>query len=307
MSALLDIKSFHDSSIELDFPKNDVLPPELTFASLGYREMNVTLDPNLDAAWCQFNPKSAPSFTRPLLQDMLRFKRSVTTLFDRAPPGTFPLKYVVGCSGLPGIYNLGGDLTYFANAIRTKDRAALTAYARESCEMVYNVYSAFDLPLIVIGLVQGDALGGGFESALSCNVLVAERRSRFGLPEILFNLFPGMGAYSLLSRRIGAVKAEEMILSGKIYSAEELHTMGLIDVLAEDGQGEQAVRTWITQNRKRHSILKALHDVRRRVGGLTLQELFDVTERWVDEALALDENSLRRMERLRAAQAKRQA
>ncbi len=306
MSALLDIQSVQDSSVQLHAPITDLLPYELTFSALGYSEMNVVLDPNEKAAWCQFNPQSAPSFTRPLLQDMLRFKRSVATLFERAPAGEPPLKFVVGCSGIPGIYNLGGDLAYFANAIRAKDRVALTAYARECCEMVYNVYSGFDLPIIVIGLIQGDALGGGFESALSCNVLVAERRSRFGLPEILFNLFPGMGAYSLLSRRVGAIKAEEMILSGKIYSAEELHALGLIDVLAEDGHGEQAVRDWIAQNRKRHSILKAVHDVRRRVGGLTLQELFDVTDRWVDEAMALDDTSLRRMERLRAAQAKRQ-
>jgi DSF synthase len=305
MLALLDNQSSQDSCIHIDHPECNDLPDELQFSVLGYREMNVVLDPNEKAVWCQFNPQSVPSFTRPLLHDMLRFKNSVATLFARAPASEPPLKFVVGYSGIPGIYNLGGDLAYFANAIRAKDRAALTAYAQECCEMVYNVYNAFDLPIIVIGLIQGDALGGGFESALSCNVLVAERRSRFGLPEILFNLFPGMGAYSLLSRRIGAVKAEEMILSGKIYSAEELHALGLIDVLAEDGHGEQAVRDWIAQNRKRHRVLKAVHDVRRRVGGLTLQELFDVTGRWVDEAMALDDTSLRRMERLRAAQAKR--
>lgn len=269
--------------------------------------MDVALDPNERTAWCQFNPKSAPSFTRPLLQDMLRFKQSVEILFERAPQDDPPLRFVVGHSGLPGIYNLGGDLTFFADAIRRSDRDALRAYAHECCDMIYNVYSGFGLPIIVIGLIQGDALGGGFESALSCNVMVAEKRARFGLPEILFNLFPGMGAYSLLSRRVGAVKAEEMILSGRIYSATELHEMGLVDVLAEDGEGEQAVRQWIAQNRKRHKVLTAIHDVRRRVGGLTRAELTDVTERWVEQALTLDEGSLRRMERLRSAQGRKVA
>ncbi len=269
--------------------------------------MSVVFDPNDKSAWCRFSPQAAPSFTRPLLHDMLRFKGSVETLFSRSPKGEPPIKFVIGHSGIPGIYNLGGDLDYFADSIRRQDRAALTDYAHECCEMIYNVYSGFNLPLIIIGLIEGDALGGGFESALSCNVLVAEKRARFGLPEILFNLFPGMGAYSLLSRRVGAVKAEQMILSGRIYTATELHELGLVDVLAEDGEGEQAVRTWIAQNRKRHGVLTAVHDVRRRVSGLDLRELLDVTERWVDEALSLDEGSLRRMERLRSAQAKRAA
>jgi DSF synthase len=281
------------------------LPPELAFSTLSYDEMAVSFEPAELTAWCQFNPVGAPSFTRPLLQDMLRFKQAVSRLFELAPAGEPPLRFVVGHSGMPGIYNLGGDLSYFANAIRTRDRNALSIYARECCEMIHNVYSGFGLPIIVIGLVQGDALGGGFESALSCNVLVAERRSRFGMPEILFNLFPGMGAYSLLSRRIGAVKAEEMILSGRIYTAEELHAFGLIDVLCEDGEGETAVRQWIAQNRKRHSVLTAIHDVRRTVANLTINELYAVTERWVEQALSLDEQSLRRMERLKSAQNRR--
>ncbi len=307
MSALLDGYSLERAVLtDVHAPQSE-LPPELTFSNVRYSEMNVVFDPNDKAAWCRFTPRSAPSFTRPLLHDMLRFKRSVETLFARAPENEPPLKFVVGHSGIPGIYNLGGDLDYFADAIRRNDRAALTAYAHECCEMIYNVYSGFDLPLIIIGLIEGDALGGGFESALSCNVLVAEKRARFGLPEILFNLFPGMGAYSLLSRRIGPIKAEQMILSGKIYTATELHELGLVDVLAEDGLGEQAVRTWIAQNRKKHGVLKAVHDVRRRVSGLSLQELLDVTDRWVDEALSLDEGSLRRMERLRSAQSKRAA
>jgi DSF synthase len=56
------------------------------------------------------------------------------------------------------------------------------------------------LPILTVGLVQGAALGGGFEALLSFDYVVAERDATFGLPEILFGLFPGMGAHSLLSR-----------------------------------------------------------------------------------------------------------
>ena len=101
-----------------------------------------------------------------------------------------------------------------------------------------------------IALVQGDALGGGFEAALSATVLIAEESSRMGFPEILFNLFPGMGAFSFLSRKIGRRAAEEMITSGTIYSARQLYDMGVIDVLTPDGTGEAAVHGFI---RKRPS------------------------------------------------------
>ena len=93
--------------------------------------------------------------------------------------------------------------------------------------------------------MQGDALGGGFESALASNVVIAEKGVKMGLPEVLFNLFPGMGAYSLLSRRVGTARAEQMILSGRLYTSDELFEMGVVDILAEKGEGEVEVYKYI--------------------------------------------------------------
>jgi DSF synthase len=281
------------------------LSSTLGFHSTSYDQMDVTLDPSQQAAWIRFNSVDSPSFTPALLNDLLRFEGALAKYMRAGDPHEPPVKFLVFASRMPGTYNLGGDLGLFADCIRRQDRAALSDYARMCCEMVYHGYMGFRRSAVVIGLVQGDALGGGFECALSCGVIVAERKARFGMPEILFNMFPGMGAYSLLSRRIGQIKAEQMILSGKIYTAEELFEMGLVDVLAEDGEGEKAVQDYISRNMKRHGTILALHDVRRRVGGLEFQELIDVTERWVDEAMKMDEGSLRRMERLRLAQARR--
>ncbi len=94
-------------------------------------------------------------------------------------------------------------------------------------------------------------------------------------------------------------------MSGRIYSADEMHALGLVDMVVEDGEGEAAVRDYIARNTKRHATMHAVEDVRRRVGGLTLEELLDVTDRWVDEAMRLDDAGLKRMERLRGAQQKR--
>jgi DSF synthase len=128
-----------------------------------------------------------------------------------------------------------------------------------------------------------------------------------GLPEVLFNLFPGMGAYSFLSRRLDRRKAEELILSGRIYTGAELFDLGLVDVLAEDGEGEHAVREYVAQHARKFNMRRAVYEARRRVNPVVLQELLDVVDLWVETAMNLGERDLRIMERLCAAQDRRLA
>jgi len=189
--------------------------------------------------------------------------------------------------------------------IRKRDREQLLEYATTCCDIVHLNSVSCEAPLITVALVRGDALGGGFEAALSSNLVIAERSAKFGLPEILFNLFPGMGAYSLIARRIGAAQAERMILSGRIYGAEELYELGLVDVLADDGKGDEAVYEYIDQFGRRHSAHRAIYNIRRHVNPVTYDELLSVTRAWVETALALDDSDLRRMERLARAQDRR--
>jgi DSF synthase len=217
------------------------------------------------------------------------------------------LRYLVVGSTVPNIFNLGGDLSLFASLIRSSDRDGLRAYARSCIDVVYKNAIGYDLPIITIAMVQGDALGGGFEAALSCNVIVAERSAKFGLPEILFNLFPGMGAYSFLSRRIGAVEAEKMILSGKVYDAEELHAMGIIDILVDDGQAPAAIRSYVARHSRRHNAEHSVYRVRQKVEPIRYEELCDVGDIWVEAALSLSEADLRKMERITLAQERRWA
>ncbi len=200
------------------------------------------------------------------------------------------------------MFNLGGDLNLFVEKIRARDGATLRRYGYACVEAGHANHRGYDNGVITIGLIQGDALGGGLESALSCDLLIAERQAKFGLPEVLFNLFPGMGAYSFLSRRIGPVKAEEMIMSGRIYTAEEMLALGVVDVLAEPGEGQRAVRTYIAANRARRNAHSAIYKVRRRVNPVPLEELRDVVDTWVEAALALEETDLRKMTRIAAAQ-----
>jgi DSF synthase len=272
----------------------------------GFSELDITLSPHDEAIWCFMRPVGPPSFTPTLLRELISMRRMLQRMFANLRPGeAAPIKYFVGGSHLPGVYNLGGDLSFFVKNIRERNLEALRSYARDCVDVAYHMTVGFHLPLITIALVQGDALGGGFEGALSFNVLVVERKAKFGLPEILFNLFPGMGAFSFLSRKLDMTRAEKMILSGRIYTAPELYEMGLIDVLAEDGRGEEAVRDYIAQNRRHYTVHRRIREVKLRVNPFSLEELRDVTDIWAEHAMRLHESDLRNMERLTNAQLRR--
>lgn len=280
---------------------------EPTFPLGTWSELKVRLEPQTDSLWCWMQPREAPSYTPALLRDLADVRQTIQHLFLDASSRTPPFRYYVGASRLPRIFNLGGDLGYFLTCIRAQDEERLRRYAYDCCDLVYGSVVGLGVPIVMINLVQGDALGGGFEAALASDVIIAERSSKFGLPEILFNLFPGMGAYSLLSRRLDGTRAERLITSGRLYSAEEMHDMGLVDMVVDDGTGEEAVREWIRRNGRKHAIQCTLRGVRNRVSGLDLKELHDVTDLWVEAAMKLDDADLRRIERLRSAQDRRLA
>lgn len=253
--------------------------------------------------WCSMDSKGRPSFTEPLLADLEDVQARIQLLAQPEEDSRVAaVQWVVLGSRKPGIFSLGGDLTVFAAKIRAGDREGLRRYAHRCVEISYRNSNGYGAGAVSIGLAQGEALGGGFESLLSCDVLVAERRSRFGLPEVLMNLFPGMGAHAFLTRRIGSPAAMKMILSGEVFTAEAMHAMGIVDVLAEDGAGEATVREYIARHASRHHAHSAVYKARRRVSPVDLETLLDVTDIWVDTALALTDQDLRRMAHLVAAQ-----
>ncbi len=252
------------------------------------------------AMWSRWNPWPRPCFNAKLLGDIRAYHdflaRSEAQI--ECMGRQHPIEYVVLASDKPGVFNLGGDLDLFKQLIGEHDRAELLRYGRACIDVLYSNYTAFDLPVTTISLVQGDALGGGFEAALSGDMIVAEKSARFGFPEILFNLFPGMGAYSFLDRRIGQRGAEDLITSGQIYSAQQMQEKGVIDLVVEDGHGEAEVAALIDRRRRSQNAFAALAQARRRVHKIQYPELLDVVEIWVDSALRLNVRDLKLMQRL---------
>jgi DSF synthase len=211
------------------------------------------------------------------------------------------INYYVLSSSTDGVFCLGGDLSLFKELILAKDRKHLVDYGRLCIDNLWLFYGT-QSPITTISLVQGQAMGGGFESALSAHVLMAEKSALMGLPEVLFNLFPGMGALSHLSRKIGMPAAEKMVRSGKIYTGEELYQLGVVDVLAEDGMGEYTLNQWIKKNHNSLNSFQAINKAKQRVNPLTLEELYDIVDIWADAALRLDARNLKVMDRLVRAQ-----
>ena len=284
------------------------------------------LDCHYDAAdatlWTFMRPHGRASFNAGLLADFAAWQRAIDEGFagaggsfegDAARAGAKvpgddprpPLDWLVLGSRMPGVFCYGGDLDLFARLIRSGDRDGLIAYGRACVTILHRNWQALGRRLVTVGRVAGDALGGGWEALMSFDVVIAERGTRFSLPEISFGLFPGMGAHAMLSRKVGSAVAQRIIGSGTTMTAEALHELGLVHVLAEPGDAVATTRAFIRRERRRHAGLVGAQAAMRLANPLTLDELVDIVTLWADTALRLSDSDVRLMERIVGAQARR--
>jgi DSF synthase len=307
---LLNELSFRRSSLaeKLALPHESLLldaeSPSVATPDMVYDTIDIEVDADSPIFWCWMRPPGKPIVTDALLSDLRTMHRALPSILENAER---QVEYYVFASRTPGSYSLGGDLAFFAESVRTGNRSAIRAYAHACIDVVWQHVIAFDQPLITVALVQGDALGGGFETALSCDLIIAEKSAKMGLPEVLFNLFPGMGAYSFLTRRVGPAEAHRLVTSGTVYTAQQLHAMGIVDVLVDDGEGVHGLRDYVKRGERRSNALRASLRARKRVHPIAEAELRDIVDIWVDAVFSLTDADLRRMARLTGAQERRRA
>lgn len=241
--------------------------------------------------WMMLRAQPRPCFNHALIEEIMNLSWLVRQ-------SGFAVDFWVTGSLVPGMYNVGGDLQFFVECIQNGRREALRAYARACVDCVHAASRGFDTGAITLAMVEGSALGGGFEAALAHHFVLAQRDARLGFPEIAFNLFPGMGGYSLVARRSGMKLAEELIYKGESHTAEWYEQHGLVDVLYEPGQSYVSVRTFIDTLRPKLNGVRAMLRARTRVLQLPRSELMDITEDWVDAAFCLEPKDIAYMERL---------
>lgn len=273
------------------------IPAEL----FNLKELDVLYEDESQTLWTFMRPEGRPSFTPPMLRDFENWQNLIALGFG---PDKVPLRYLVLGSRSPGVFCFGGDLKLFREMILNRDRDGLVRYGHRCCEILHRNIASLDIPMLTIGLVEGAALGGGFEALLSFDYIVAERGATFGLPEVMFGLYPGMGAHALLSRKIGTAMADRLITSNETYTAEQMHELGIVHQLAENGEGLETCRDFIRKSDRRHAGLVGARKATKMCWKLELAELNRITELWADTALQLREQDLKVMARLAAAQAR---
>jgi len=301
MAKLVDVEGLKSLGTVTFGENGQVEAPAVEASRLRFdlAEMEINWEAETGTLWSFMTPSGEPKYTTSMLRDLRRWQLEVKQHHDEQ---LIDLRYLVlGCR-YPGAFNLGGDLEHVAALVETRNRDGLEAYGNACVEILYTNLRSLSLPIVTIALIQGDAVGGGLESALSFNVLVAERDARFSLPENAFGMFPGVGAHSLLTRRIGAAAAERLMFSGKIYTAEDMYDLGLVHILAEPGEGEAAVRNYIRQNQRRMNGQLGSYRAAQMVNPVSLDELQSVVRIWAETGMHLTDQQLKVMRRLAVKQ-----
>lgn len=269
-----------------------------------FSQISVRYDPGNKAVWCYHNPNPRPVFSIEMLLELRQMQQGIMDYFEQKDPDDEPLiRYQILLSKVPGVFSMGGDLKLFRELIKNNDRQQLLDYGLKCIDTLHLNSVNMNLPVTTISLVEGQALGGGFECALSSNILIATRNSEMGFPEIKFNLFPGMGAYQFIARSCGIMTAEKMLATGEIYSAEELLDMGVVHAICEEGEGVDFVEKYMEEHSQKAHVHQALLSARHKINPIKYEELERVVELWVETAFGLAEKDLRLMERIVKAQA----
>lgn len=293
-----------DSNNGAGFPVGDVGAVEWGRLCAGIgSQLSMELDVELETLWFWFHPHPRPCFNPQVLEEILSVQRQLVASRGRILKDgkAVTLRYVVAASRSPGVFNLGGDLSLFLECIDAQDRTRLACYARACVDTILNHFNGYECHLNTISLVQGRALGGGFECALASEVIIAERQADFGFPEIKFNLFPGMGGFALATRKVDAACADKLIVEGAMHSASTMEDAGIVNILCEEGTGVPTVHSFIRQARrdKRAQLVRHLRDA---VIPLPDQQMQTSIDSWVDAAMELREHDLKLIRRLMTAQ-----
>jgi enoyl-CoA hydratase/carnithine racemase len=159
-------------------------------------------------------------------------------LFDRPSTAT-----TAGAATLRGALSNGG--------LRDLRKTATVWGVRAFLDRIHRVFDTFDAaPIPTIAAVHGVCFGGGFELALTCDVIVADKSARFAFPELRLGLIPGFGGIPRLERDLGNAVVRDLLLSGRSLGAKRAHEVGLVAQLVGEGQALNVARRLAAQTKR---------------------------------------------------------
>ncbi len=183
------------------------------------------------------------------LAELERFVQALETL--AAEPGENAAKALILYSTLPAGFSAGADLRELFSRMQTMPEAARAAGVRDFLERIHRVMNALDTSsLTTIAAVHGVTFGGGWELALVCDLIVADKMARFCFPELRLGLIPGFGGIPRLKRDLGNSLVRDLLLTGRSLNATKALAAGLVSQLAAEGEALRLARATAAQVKK---------------------------------------------------------
>ncbi|MBI4468848.1 MAG: enoyl-CoA hydratase/isomerase family protein [Acidobacteria bacterium] len=152
------------------------------------------------------------------------------------------------CSSLKTGFSAGADLRELYTRSREMPVEARTASVRDFLQRIHRVFNRIDSsPMTTVAAVHGVTFGGGFELALTCDLIIADRMARFCFPELRLGLIPGFGGIPRLRRDLGNGIVRDLLLTGRSINAVRAHAVGLVSQLAGEGEALNVARSTAAQ------------------------------------------------------------
>jgi enoyl-CoA hydratase len=179
-----------------------------------------------------------------MLDDLERFVSSLPALESKASA-------LILCSGQKAGFSAGADLRELYEQSQKMDATSAAKGVREFLERIHAVLNRLDTsPLTTIAAVHGVCFGGGFELALVCDLIIADKMARFCFPELRLGLIPGFGGIPRLKRDIGNAVVRDLLLTGRSINASKAQTAGLVSQVAAEGEALRLARATAAQTTK---------------------------------------------------------
>ena len=154
-------------------------------------------------------------------------------------------------STLPSGFCAGADLRELYRRMQELPQAERMAGLRDFLQRIHKVMNALDAsPLTTIAAVHGVTFGGGFELALACDLIIADKMARFCFPELRLGLIPGFGGIPRLKRDLGNALVRDLLLTGRSINATRAHAVGLVSQVTAEGQALKVARATAAQIKK---------------------------------------------------------